>query len=261
MTHINFQQSLDAFVAFIAAANQQKTKADVLGAIHREKIQQINQDMETLTQLALAGMEGQIAPLLNTLLEEWSIKEAVEVILKYQPRVIDPLNQGLQQSFSDKLRRKHQSLSSELLLQLEQGKQAQARDWHTVAKQGVDDLRLQNEQAFQRDRQWVQDQQQLNQQFHNAALGWVSGQQQMNQQWFTHEQQMFSEYQQANQQWAATALNGVQQAQLGMKQWYDFATATQSNVAAMLAHTQEGQGLAVQEALQKVESKSSDPNS
>jgi hypothetical protein len=255
LINVDLQQSIDTFVRYIAAANQQNTDPVVLNKVYQDKIARLAQYMQTLTELAQQGLEYRLSPLLNALLQDWAIKEAVELLLRYQGSVIDPYSSGLQQSFSDKLRREHQLLSSQLLLQVKSGQERWEREAHAITRQMLEDQRQLSQQASQRDQQWVQDQRQLNQQFHNAASEWVSGQQQMNQQWFQHQQQMFNQHQQANREWANVAMVGVQQAQVGMKQWYDFAAQTQQNVASMLAHTQEGQGLAVQEALQKVESK------
>jgi hypothetical protein len=193
-----------------------------------------------LQQLAAEGMEEQLPPLLSTLLQDWAIKEAAKLLLRCQSDAIDPAEQGLQRAFWDKLQREHQALSSELLLQLQRGKEQRARaqteraqSWQTVAVQSLEQQRSQQ------------------QHWHNAALQWVQGQQQMNQQWFQHEQQMFGHYQQVNQQWAQTALTGVQQAQLGIKQWYDFAATTQQHVVNMLAGSEQRQTALVEQAVHK----------
>ncbi len=62
---------------------------------------------------------------------------------------------------------------------------------------------------------------------------------------------MFVQYQQANREWANVALVGVQQAQVGMKQWYDFAASTQANVAHMLAGTEQRQAAVIEQAMRK----------
>jgi hypothetical protein len=189
-------------------------------------------------------MEEQLSPLLNTLLQEWAMKEAVELPLCYQNCVIDPSHQGLQRSFWEKLGRQHQALSSELLVQLQKSKEQRAR---------AEQERAQNWQsvAFKS----FENQQNQNQQFQQATFQWVQGQQQQNQQWFQHQQEMFGYYQQANREWANVAMVGVQQAQLGVKQWYDFAASTQQNVANMLAGTEQRQAAVVEQAVHKANMK------
>ncbi len=242
--NVNLTDAHNSFISSLAAANRQNTDPDVLAEVYQEKLDRLNQGMDVLIQLASAGMEEQISPLLNTLLQEWAIKEALELLLRYQNCMIDPADQGLQRSFWEKLGRQHQVLSSELLLHMQQGKQQRAqaheeraRDWQSVASRAIENQ--QNQQ----------------QQWQNTAFQWVQGQQQMNQQWFQHQQNMFNQYQQANQQWANTAVVGVQQAQLGVKQWYDFAASTQSNVANMLAGTEQRQSMIVEQAVQKANMK------
>src|SRR5450755_3687763 len=66
---------------------------------------------------------------------------------------------------------------------------------------------------------------------------------------------MFNQYQQANQKWADTALVGVQQAQLGVQQWYTFAASTQHNVANMLAGTEQRQAAVMEQAVHKANMK------
>ncbi len=54
---------------------------------------------------------------------------------------------------------------------------------------------------------------------------------------------------------ANVAMVGAQQAQLGLKQWYDFAASTQENVANMLAGTERRQSLLVDQAAQRAHAK------
>lgn len=240
LVNVNLPQAYQAFLNSIATVNQQHPGLDVLDEVYQEQIDRLDQSMQVLRQLAFEGLEEQLSPLLNTLLQDWAIKEAIELLLRFQNVVIDPCDPDLQQAFWDKLGRQHQALSSELFLQFQEGKKQRARaqeeraqSWQSVATRS---LESQQEQQ----RQWQQ-----------AAFQWVQGQQQMNQQWFHYQQQMFGHYQQANREWANAAMAGVQQAQLGVKQWYDFAASTQANVANMLAGTTQRQAIMVEQAVQK----------
>lgn len=240
LINVNLQQAHNAFLRFIVAANQQQLGPDVLNDLHQEKMARLTQYMDVLERLAVEGMEDQLPPQLSVLLEEWAIKEAAELLLRYQNGSVDPSHPGLQRSFWEKLGRQHQALSSELSLLLQQGREQRARlreeadrSWETVASRAL-------ENQHQQQQQWQQ-----------VAFQWVQGQQQMNQQWFQHQQQMFNHYQQANREWANAAMTGVQQAQLGVKQWYDFAACTQQHVAAMLAGTEQRQSVMVERAVQR----------
>ncbi len=237
---VNLTDAHSMFVSSIAAANQQNTNLDVLDEVYQEKLDRLDQYMHVLNQLAAEGMEEHLSPLLNTLLQEWAIKEAIELLLRYHNCVIDPTDQGLQRSFWEKLGRQHQALSCQLLLQLQRSKeqrvQAQEerhRSWQSIAARTFEN------------------QQQQQQQWQGTAFQWVQHQQQLNQQWLQSQQEMFTHFQQAHQHWANTALTGVHQAQLGVKQWYDFAASTQVNVANMLAGSEQRQSMMVEQAAYK----------
>jgi hypothetical protein len=204
------------FLSYIASANQQNPDPAVLDDVYQEKLGRLNHDMRVLEALAVEGMKEQMMPLLNTLLQEWAIKEAVELLLRSQNGVIDPTDRGLQGSFWQKLCRQHQVLSSELLLKVQQGKKQHARA------------------EFERAQSWQ-----------SMAARAVENQQ-------NHQLQMFSQYQQANQQWANVAMVGAQQAQLGIQQWYNFAASTQANVTNMLAGVEQRQAVIAEQAVQKV---------
>ncbi|HEU5375888.1 MAG TPA: hypothetical protein VFV38_10645 [Ktedonobacteraceae bacterium] len=244
LVNVNLVDAHNAFVSYIAAANQNNTDLDVLEDVCQEKVDRIAQYWDVLTKLAQACLEEQFSPLLSTLLQEWAIKEAAELLLRYQNCVIDPTHSGLQKSFWEKLGRQHQSLSSELFLLLQQSKEQRAQaereraqNWQVVALKAFENQ--QNQQN----------------QFQNAAFQWVQGQQQQNQQWFQHQREMFGSYQQANREWANVAMVGAQQAQLGVKQWYDFAASTQANVANMLAGTEQRQAAVMEQAVHKANMK------
>ena len=53
-----------------------------LGDSYQEKFGRLDQYMHVLNQLAAEGMEEHLSPLLNTLLQEWAIKEAIELLLR-----------------------------------------------------------------------------------------------------------------------------------------------------------------------------------
>ncbi len=223
LINVNLQQ---AYTTFVSSLAQQNTDPNVLEEIYQEKLARLDQDMDMLTKLAVAGMEEQLSPLLSTLLQEWAMKEAVELFLRYPGCTFNPADQWLQQSFWSKLGRQHQALSSELLLHLQQAKETRAhaqeersRNWQSVAYKSFENQRNQQNQ-------------------------WVQGQ-----------QTMFNQYQQANQKWADTALVGVQQAQVGVQQWYTFAASTQQNVANMLAGTEQRQMAVAEQVVHKASTK------
>src|SRR6266702_4101077 len=56
---------------------------------------------------------------------------------------------------------------------------------------------------------------------------------------------------QVAQQWSYIALSGVEQAQRGVQHMYTFAATVQSNVAGMLAGTEERQYVLVEEAVDR----------
>jgi hypothetical protein len=245
LIHVDLTQAHNAFISYIAAANANPhVDLYILNDVRQEKLDHVKQDWEVLTEIAKAGMEEQLSPLLNTLLQEWAIKEAAELLVRYQAIPIDPTDPGLQRSFWDKLGRQHQLLSSELLLQLQNGKEQRAQsereraqNWQSAAYKSLEELRTQQ------------------QQWQNTAFQWVQSQQQMNQQWFQYQEQMFSHYQKENREWANAAMTGVQQAQLGLKQWYDFAAATQQSVQNWMAGTEQRQSVMVEQAVQKANMK------
>jgi hypothetical protein len=238
---VDVQEAYQAFMRTLVAANQHHTDPEVLDEVYWEKTDRLDHSMNVLEKLAYEGLEEQLSPQLSILLKEWAIKEAVELLLRYQGcGGVDPFDPGLHQAFWEKLDRQHQSVSSELVLKLQEGKKQReqasaerARDWQSVATQAI-------ENQYQQQHHWQ-----------NAAFQWVQGQQQLNQQWFQHQQQMFSHHQQANQQWANVAMIGVQQAQLGVKQWYDFAASTQQSVAQMLVGAEQRQAVMVEQAIHK----------
>ena len=241
LINVNLDEARDAFIKYIAVANQNCTAPEVLDEVYWEKMDRLDQCWRVLEKLAYEGLGEQLSPQLNMLLKEWAIKEAVELLLRYQSYGgVDHSDPGVQRDFNEKLARQHQALSSELVLQIQEGKKQRAqaeverkRDWQAIAARAIESQR-------QQQHQWQ-----------NAAFQWVRGQQQLNQQWFQHQQQMFSHHQQANQQWANVALTGVQYAQLGVKQWYDFAASTQQSVAQMLAGAEQRQAVMVEQAIHK----------
>jgi hypothetical protein len=233
----NLTDPFNAFFAYIRAAKQQQIDRAILEAKHQEKLDRLDFRMEQLTEIASEGMEENLSRLLSTQLLDWAKKEALETLLLYGYGQVDPDDRGLQQAFWQKLNSQHQDLSSELLLLLQWGKKQReqaereyAHSWEAVAKQAIE-----NQQ----------------QQFQNAAMQWTQSQQQ----WFQHQQQMFVQSQQSNQQWANVALSGVQQAQAGVQNWYEFASKTQQNVANMLAGTDQRQATVIADAVRKANMK------
>ena len=98
----------------------------------------------------------------------------------------------------------------------------QQQDWQGVAFQQV-------QQHMQRQTAW-----------HDAAFQMLQEQRTA---WQTGHQ--------AAQQWSDVALSGVEQAQRGVQHMYTFAATVQSNVAGMLAGTEERQYVLVEEAVDR----------
>jgi hypothetical protein len=98
----------------------------------------------------------------------------------------------------------------------------QQQDWQGVAYQEV-------QQHLQRQTAW-----------HDAAF-----------QMLQEQRTAWQNGHQVAQQWSNVALNGVEQAQRGVQQMYTFAATVQSNVAGMLAGTEERQYLIMEEAVDR----------
>jgi hypothetical protein len=223
---VNLADAFNSFLSYIAAANKQHIDPDVLDDMYQEKVDRLKYDMSMLTQLASEGMEEQLSPLLNTLLQEWALKEAIKLLLRYQNCMIDPSGLDLRRCFWDQLCREHQSLSSELLLELQRGQDKRAR---------AQEERAQSWQAIFESQQRQQ--------------------QEKNQQWFEREQRRFEQYQRENRDWANVAMVGAQQAQLGLKQWYDFAAGIHENATKLFATTEQRHAAIVEQAVHKANTK------
>ena len=84
---VNLHQAFDAFFSALA---QHQTDPLVLDEIYQKELIRLNHQMDLLIQLASAGMEEQLSPLLSTLLQEWAMKEAIEMLLRYPGCAFDP---------------------------------------------------------------------------------------------------------------------------------------------------------------------------
>ena len=84
LINVTLTDAHNMFVSTLAAIYQQNMEPEMLHELHQEKLDRLDHSMHVLTQLAGAGMEEQMAPLLNTLLQEWAAKEAIELSLRYQ---------------------------------------------------------------------------------------------------------------------------------------------------------------------------------
>lgn len=225
----NLSAARKAFTDFLYSY-QKSTSINELEAMYQGQLDQLDQQTEHLFQLASAGMEEALLPLLDTLLEEWAEKEAAELLLHYPKTRFHPQDPALQQTFRSNLQRYYQHLSCRVQLLFQQHaeqhasqEQQQTHEWQSLAYAATE-----HQQNVAQ--QWVQIQQEQAGQFSHIQ-----------QQWVQHVQDLSNQAQQTNQQWANIALTGVQQAQLGAQQYNTFAAQVQTNVAKMLEGSAQAQ--------------------
>ncbi len=172
---------------------------------------------------------------LTSIVKEWGLHRALADLIDAEARCIylDPADPDTYNDIQRAIEHQVVYLATELLTAWLDGSQQrkadqlrQQRDWQSVAFQQV-------QQTMQRQMAWHDVTFQMLQEQRNA---WQGGQQ-------------------TAQQWSNVAMNGVEQAQRGVQQMYTFAATVQSNVAGMLAGTEERQYMIVEEAVDRANGK------
>jgi hypothetical protein len=165
------------------------------------------------------------------IVKEWGLYRALSDLIDANARCIylDPVDPDMYNDIQRAIEHQVVYLATELLTAWLDGSQQrkadqlrQQRDWQNVAFQQV-------QQHLQHQTAW-----------HDAAFQMLQEQRTT---WQTGHQ--------VSQQWSDVALRGVAQAQQGVQQMYSFAATVQSNVAGMLAGTEERQNMIVGEAVDR----------
>ena len=111
------------FLRTVQAAQDRGESQEALEAVLSSTLSQLDQQWAALKHLVQGGLVDQVPVLLETLMKEWAIKEALEVLLRHHGEYLDPADQGLQNAIQEKLVRQQVLLASELLPLYEQGRQ------------------------------------------------------------------------------------------------------------------------------------------
>ncbi len=165
------------------------------------------------------------------IVKEWGLYRALADLIDADARCsyLDPADPDTYNDIERAIEHQVVYLATELLTACLDGSQQrkadqlrQQQDWQSVAFQQV-------QQTMQHQTAW-----------HDAAFQML---QEQRTEWQTGHQ--------IAQQWSNVALNGVEQAQRGMQQVYTFAATVQSNVAGMLAGTEERQYMVVEAAVDR----------
>ena len=211
------------FLRTIQAAQYRGECQEALEEVLDATLSRLDQQWAALKQLAQSGLVEQVPVLLETLMKEWAIKEALELLLRHLGEYLDPTDPGLQNAIEEKLVRQQVLLASELLPLYEQGRQAREMD------------QLQATQAVsQRQNQHVQEMAHLLMQVLQSQ-----------------DARFLGAYQVAHDGHEDSRAS-LQLAMHGSQQVLDFATDVQSNVAAILAATHDNQSVMVEEVTRQV---------
>ncbi len=148
------------FLQTIDAAQRRSEPLASLQQVRRTCLDRLDQQWATLRQVAFGGAIPRIGPLLACLLQEWAIKEALDVVIRFHGSVVDPNDIGLQEAFWHKLLREELTLAAELEQLFRQGEQERAeaeerrlreraeaeerrqRDWQRIAFEFQQEQRL-----------------------------------------------------------------------------------------------------------------------
>ena len=167
--------------------------------------------------------------------KEWGLYRVLSDLIEADARCsyLDPSDPDTYNDIQRAIEHQVVYLATELLTVWLDGSQQrkadqlrQQQDWQSVAYQQV-------QQTMQGQTAW-----------HDAAF-----------QMLQEQRSAWQNGDQVAQQWSDVALNGVEQAQRGVQQMYTFAATVQSNVAGMLAGTEERQYMIVEEAVDRANGK------
>ncbi len=204
---------------------------DWLEAMKQKSRSNLDNYWDAALKLACADHIQGASIQLAFIVREWGLYRALSDLIDAEAKCVylDPADPDMYNDIQRAIEHQVVYLATELLTAWLDGSQQrkadqlrQQRDWQSVAFQQV-------QQTMQRQMVWHDVTFQMLQEQRTA---WQAGQQ-------------------AAQQWSNVALNGVEQAQRGVQQMYSFAATVQSNVAGMLAGTEERQYMIVEEAVDR----------
>jgi hypothetical protein len=244
--------AVQVFLQTIDAAQQQAVPSETLEQFRDEAVEKLDFHWPILEELAFAGVDDRtLGASFAVVLEEWAIKEALELLLRNSGTFIDPASPSLYHAFRGKLVREHQLLTAELVLKQEAGKQTRAAaqparqpdHWKDLASQML-------HQQHQHQLDWQNAAFQLVQQRHQHQLDWQETTyrllQEQRQQW-----QMSIE---VARHWAGVAERSLEQAQHGVDQNYQHIHTLHQQASALLASTYEHQQQVLPAAVQQATS-------
>ena len=118
--------AFQTFLQTIDAAQCRGMSEDTMEDLLDATLTRLDQQWETLEQLAHMGLEAPLTALLDVLLREWSVKEALALLLREAGTYVDPTDAGLQTAFWDKLARQHGVALRDVYLQAQRAYLEQA---------------------------------------------------------------------------------------------------------------------------------------
>lgn len=234
---IDLTPAFFAFLNTLEAAQQRGESEASLTVLRDKSCDRLDQQWETLEQLAQEGLETAIAAPLDVFLREWAIKEALDLLLRYPTVYIDPTLPRMQNAFWDKLARQHQVLASGLLLFLRQGQrqreqaeaQQQPKRWETFA---ADMLQQQHRQQLD----WQQ-----------AAYQTLQEQRRS----LEDQRSTLHKHHEVAQRWSRAALDGIDQAQRGVEHSFKLVSDLHGDVRQMITSTNEYQQQVLPESVRQ----------
>jgi hypothetical protein len=204
---------------------------DWLERLAQQSHQRLDTAWDTALSLAFADQVSGVNIQFVVIVKEWGLYRALTDLLDAdeQGLYLDPAHPDTYGDIQRLLEHQVVCLATELLNEWQRGweqRQAdrlqQQQDWQSVAFEQV-------RQAMQHQTNW---QDVAFRMLQEQQTAWHAGQR-------------------SAQQWSDVALNGVEQAQRGVEQMYTFAATVQTNVAGMLAGTEERQYMIVEEAVDR----------
>jgi hypothetical protein len=204
---------------------------DWLERLRQQSQRNLDNYWDAALKLACADHVQGASAQLAFIIKEWGLYRALADLIDADARCmyLDPADTDTYNDIQRAIEHQVVYLATELLTAwLDGNEQRQAdqlrqqQDWQGIAYQQV-------QQHLQRQTAW-----------HDAAFQMLQEQRTA---WQTGHQ--------VAHQWSNVALNGVEQAQRSVQQMYTFAATVQSNVAGMLAGTEERQYLLVEEAVDR----------
>jgi hypothetical protein len=204
---------------------------DWLERLKQQSQRNLDNYWDAALRLACADHVQGATDQLAFIVKEWALHRAFADLIDADARCsyLDPADPDTYNDIQRAIAHQIVYLATELLTAWLDGSQQrkadqlrQEQDWQSVAYQQV-------QQHLQRQTAW---QDVAFQMLQEQRTTWQTGHQ-------------------VAQQWSNVALCGVEQAQRGVQQMYTFAATVQSNVAGMLAGTEERQYLLVEEAVDR----------